>query len=450
MSARSLSLLAKGPLRGSATVPGDKSISHRALMLGALAVGRSRVSGLLTGEDVLRTAEAMRQMGARVTIDGTDAVIDGVGVGGLLAPSAPLDMGNSGTSARLLMGVLTGHGFDATLVGDASLSRRPMKRVTAPLSQMGAVFHGGRAQLPLTMTGTASPLPIEYRLPVPSAQVKSAVLLAGLAARGRTSVYESEITRDHSERMLAAAGANIHVADDGAGRQISLEGPADLSPVDVDVPGDISSAAFPLVAGALVPGSEISIPGCGLNPTRTGLIDALRLLGAELDVSPVGSNGEPRGTLSLRERPLKGCEIPASLAPRMIDEYPALMVAAAFAEGTTTMRGLQELRVKESDRLAVMAEGLSACGVPVELLPDGIVIQGSAGRPLPGGAAIDAHLDHRIAMSFAVLGLHCERPVVIPDASPVETSFPGFLDLMESLGASGDEGQDEDGPAQPA
>lgn len=449
-----LSLGADAPLTGGVRVPGDKSISHRALMLGALAVGRTRISGLLEGEDVHATAAAMTAMGAIIGRDGDDWTVDGVGVGALLEPEGALDLGNSGTSARLLMGLLASHPLTATFTGDASLQKRPMARVIEPLSRIGAEFVSRGDRLPLTMTGTCQPLPIDYRLPVASAQVKSAVLLAGLNTPGDTVVREPVVTRDHSERMLRAYGAKLKVESGDEGKVISLSGQADLSPQTVMIPGDISSAAFPLVAGLIVPGSAVSVTGVGLNPTRTGLIAALRALGADIELRLGPDAGdEPTGDIGVRAGVLKGAVIDPALAPLMIDEYPALMVAAAFAEGDTEMRGLEELRVKESDRLAVMAEGLAACGVPLRLLDDGIVITGSGGRPLPGGATVASHLDHRIAMSFAILGLNAVRPVVVDDARPVETSFPGFADLMRSLGArSGDglsdERQNEGGRSQ--
>ncbi|MGB7404588.1 MAG: 3-phosphoshikimate 1-carboxyvinyltransferase [Pacificimonas sp.] len=440
-----LSLTTDAPLSGTITVPGDKSISHRALMFGALAVGRTRISGLLEGEDVHATAAALMAMGATIGKDGDDWLVDGVGVGGLLEPETALDLGNSGTSTRLLMGLLASHSLTATLTGDGSLSSRPMCRVIDPLERVGAVFASRDGRLPLTMTGTDRPLPIDYRLLVASAQVKSAILLAGLNTPGTTVVREPVVTRDHSERMLRTFGAQLQVEREDGERIISLTGQVDLWPQHIAVPGDISSAAFPLVAAAIVPGSDVLVEGVGLNPTRDGIIHALRHLGAELDVRErEGANDvEPVGQIHLRQRDLVGTSISPDLAPLMIDEYPILMVAAAFAKGDTEMRGLEELRVKESDRLAVMAAGLSACGVPVRLLDDGIVITGSGGRPVPGGATIRSHLDHRIAMSFAVLGLHADRPVIVDDARPIDTSFPDFVDLMTSLGASERHGQDE-------
>lgn len=434
-----LSLSAAGPLSGRVRVPGDKSISHRALMLGALAVGETVIDGLLEGEDVHATAAAMRAMGARAERDaGGRWRVHGVGVGGLLQPSSVLDMGNSGTSTRLLAGLVASHAIRATFVGDASLSKRPMQRIITPLSQMGARFSGNGDRLPMTVEGACPALPIEYRLPVASAQVKSAVLFAGLNAPGITRVIESVPTRDHSERMLRGFGADLAVETlpDGA-RLISVRGEAELKPQRITVPGDISSTAFPLVAALAVPESEVVIENVGLNPTRIGILDALAMLGLDVAVEDTGeAGGEPVGALRVRHAVLKGGEVDPAIAPLMIDEYPILMVAAAFADGTTVMRGLEELRVKESDRLAVMAAGLAACGVPVEELADGIVIHGSGGEPVPGGATVASHLDHRIAMSFAVLGLNAKAPVVVDDARPIATSFPDFLSLMQRLGAA--------------
>jgi 3-phosphoshikimate 1-carboxyvinyltransferase len=432
-----LSLTAPGPLSGSVTVPGDKSISHRALMLGGLAVGETIVTGLLEGEDVLATAAAMRAMG--VEVERRDAAwhIHGVGVGGLLQPGTALDMGNSGTSTRLLMGLLASHPLTATFIGDASLSKRPMARVTVPLETMGAQFTtapGGR--LPLTMTGACPAVPIRYVLPVASAQVKSAVLLAGLNTPGITSVVEGVATRDHGERMLAAFGATVTIEDCAEGRVIAVTGEAELRPQVLTVPGDISSAAFLIVAATIVPGSVVTIAGVGVNPTRDGLLRALAAMGADIVLAnrrDVG--GEPVADLTVRHAALTGIDVPPEWAASMIDEYPVLFVAAAFAQGRTTMRGIEELRVKESDRIAAMAAGLSACGVPVEELPDGLIVTGSGGEPVVGGATVAAELDHRIAMSFAVLGLHARAAVIVDDAAPVATSFPDFSGIFEQLGA---------------
>ncbi len=434
----SRSFSAPAPLGGRVRVPGDKSISHRALMLAALAVGRSRIDGLLEGEDVHATAAAMRAMGATIAREGAAWVVDGVGVGGLMQPATALDMGNSGTSTRLLMGLAASHRVTATFVGDASLSRRPMGRVIAPLALMGAdiaASPGGR--LPLMVRGLVPAVPIEYRLPVASAQVKSAILLAGLNAPGITRVIEPVATRDHSERMLRGFGATLSVEEADGARVISITGEAELRPQHIVVPGDPSSAAFPLVAALLVPGSEVTIENVGLNPTRAGLIAVLREMGADialLDAREVG--GEPVADLRVRHSALTGIDVPPGIAPSMIDEFPILFVAAALAAGRTTMRGLDELRVKESDRIAVMAAGLRAIGVAVEELPDGLVIDGTGGDRLPGGATVAARLDHRIAMSFAVVGLACREPVTIDDMAPVATSFPGFEAMMVALGAT--------------
>lgn len=432
-----LSLTTDGPLSGRVTVPGDKSISHRALMLGGLAVGETVVTGLLEGEDVLATAAAMRAMG--VTVERRAGVwhIHGVGVGGLLQPQTALDMGNSGTSTRLLMGLLASHPLTATFTGDASLSRRPMARVTVPLETMGAQFAaapGGR--LPLTMIGACPAVPIRYVLPIASAQVKSAVLLAGLNTPGITSVVEAVPTRDHGERMLRGFGATLTVEDSPEGRIIAVTGEAELRPQVLTVPGDISSAAFVIVAATIVPGSAVTISGVGVNPTRDGLLRALTAMGADIvrtNDREVG--GEPVADLTVRHAPLTGIDVPPEWAASMIDEYPVLFVAAAFAAGRTTMRGIEELRVKESDRIAAMATGLRACGVRIEELPDGLIVDGSDGAALAGGATVAAVLDHRIAMSFAVLGLHARATVTIDDAAPVATSFPGFSGVFEQLGA---------------
>jgi len=438
-SARTLRLAAPHPLAGRVTVPGDKSISHRALMLSALAVGTSRVVGLLEGEDVLATAAAMRAMGATIRRD-EDGVwtIDGVGVGGLLQPAGALDMGNSGTSTRLLMGLVASHAITATFTGDASLSKRPMARVIDPLSLTGADFTaspGGR--LPLIVRGICPAVPIEYRLPVASAQVKSAVLLAGLNTPGITRVIEPVPTRDHSERMLRGFGAAIEVETQADGtRIVSLTGEAELKPQQIVVPGDPSSAAFPCVAALIVPGSEIVIENVGLNPTRAGLYEVLRAMGADIaheQERVVG--GEPVADLRVRASTLTGIEVPPSIVPSMVDEFPILFVACALAQGRSMLRGLDELRVKESDRIAVMATGLRAIGATVEELPDGLIIDGTGGEPLPGGATVATHLDHRIAMGFAVASLACRLPVTVDDRAPIATSFPGFVAMMTALGA---------------
>ena len=417
-------------------MPGDKSISHRSLILGAMAVGETRVSGLLEGEDVLATAAAMRAMGADVHRD-DDATwhVHGVGVGGLLQPEAAIDCGNSGTSARLLMGLVASHGIAVTFTGDASLSKRPMGRVIDPLSQMGARFTpspGGT--MPLMLEGAHPAVPIRYRLPVASAQVKSAVLLAGLNTPGVTSVIEPVPTRDHSERMLRGFGAELEIGEDSGARVIRLTGQVDLRPQTLTVPGDPSSAAFFMVAATLVEGSDLTIRNVGMNPTRAGLADVLRQMGAnieELDAREVG--GEPVADLRVRHAPLTGIEVDPALAPSMIDEFPVLFVAAALAEGTTVTRGLDELRVKESDRLATMAAALETIGARVEEHEDGLTIHGTGGEPLRGSAnaRVKTHLDHRIAMSMAVAGLVSRDGVEVDDTSPIATSFPGFESLLE-------------------
>ena len=424
-----------GPLRGTLRVPGDKSISHRAVMLGALAIGETRVTGLLEGEDVMATAAAMRAMGAHVEKTGDEWCIHGVGVGGLLQPHAALEMGNSGTSTRLLMGLIASHAITAAFTGDTSLSKRPMGRVIEPLSRIGAGFTpspGGT--LPLMMTGASVPVPIEYRLPVASAQVKSAVLLAGLNTAGITTVIEPVATRDHSERMLRGFGAELTVEEVGGERVIRVRGEANLRPQTIEVPGDPSSAAFFIVAATLIEGSDLTIENVGLNPTRAGLIDVLRRMGAtieELDPREVG--GEPVADLRVRHAPLTGIEVDPALAPSMIDEFPILFVAAALANGRTVTRGLDELRVKESDRLSAMAAALTAAGARVEETPDGLIIDGSAGEPLRGtsNARVKTHLDHRIAMSMAIAGLVSRDGIDIDDTRPIATSFPAFTTLLD-------------------
>ena len=436
---RPFAFLPAGPLRGRVRVPGDKSVSHRSLMFAALAVGESRITGLLEGEDVLATAAAMRAMGASIE-RGEDGEwrVHGVGVGGLLQPAGALDMGNSGTSTRLLMGLVASHALTVTFTGDASLSKRPMNRVIEPLSRIGAEFTaypGGR--LPLTVRGIVPAVPITYRLPIASAQVKSAVLLAGLNTPGLTRVEEPVPTRDHSERMLAGFGADISVEQGPDARIITLRGEAELRPCDVAVPGDPSSAAFWLLAGTIVPGSELVVEDVLLNPTRIGFVEALRLMGADLTVEDERDMGGERvGSIRVRHAALTGIDVPPDLAPSMIDEYPALFVAAAYAKGTTRALGAEELRVKESDRVAAMAAALRTAGVPsVEEHPDGLVIQGTGGDPLPGGGRVETLLDHRIAMASAILGLHATSGLEVDDARPIATSYPDFLDTARRLGA---------------
>lgn len=436
-----------GPLTGTVRVPGDKSISHRAIMLGAVALGKTHIKGLLEGEDVLCTAAAMRAMGAKVERLGDgEWEVHGLGVGGLLAPHENLEMGNSGTAARLLMGLVAGHDFSATFTGDASLSSRPMKRVIDPLSQVGATFEsteGGR--MPLTVHGAKDPMPITYELPVASAQVKSAVMLAGLNAPGETQVIEPKPTRDHSEKMLTHFGADVRIeALDQGARRITLVGRPELVGRDVIVPADISSAAFPLVAAAIVEGSDVTVTNVGLNPLRAGVVETLADMGANVEVlNRRVEAGEDIGDVRVRSGGLKGCIVPASRAPAQIDEYPVLFVAAACAEGQTRFEGLDELRVKESDRLAVMAAGLKAAGVDVEEGEDWLVVNGvgGTGKRVPGGNTAASHLDHRIAMAFLVLGMISEQPVTVDDASPIATSFPGFKTLMQGLGATLIEGE---------
>jgi 3-phosphoshikimate 1-carboxyvinyltransferase len=427
-----------GPLSGRITVPGDKSISHRALMFGALAEGRTRISGLLEGEDVLRTAAAMRALGAEVARDGAGAwQVRGQGRGRLTEPADVLDMGNSGTAARLICGILASHPIFAVLTGDASLRGRPMKRVTDPLTACGARFTsraGGR--LPLGIEGAADSQPLNYRLPVASAQVKSAVLLAGLNADGVTLVEEPEATRDHTENMLRHFGAEVSVETRDAGRLIRLQGKPTLLAADITVPGDPSSAAFPLVAALIVPDSEITIAGVGLNPLRTGLFATLLEMGADLQVSNERvEGGEPVGDLTIRHGALRAVEVPRSRAPSMIDEFPVLAVAAAFARGTSRFRGLSELRVKESDRLTATADLLAVNGIGVETLSDDLIVHGSGGAAPPGGGTVLTHMDHRIAMSALVLGLGTRAAVTVDDSGFVDTSFPGFAGLMRGLGA---------------
>jgi 3-phosphoshikimate 1-carboxyvinyltransferase len=424
------------PLTGGITVPGDKSISHRALMFAGLAVGETRITGLLEGEDVLRTAAAMRALGVEIRRDGADWLVAGRGIGGLTPPEDVLDMGNSGTAARLLCGILASHDFCAVMTGDASLRKRPMRRVIEPLRDCGADFTarpGGL--LPLTITGARDALPITYTLPVASAQVKSAILLAGLNARGLTEVEEPAPTRDHSENMLRHFGAALTVSQHGGGRIIRLTGQPELRAANVVVPGDPSSAAFPLVAALLVPGSQLSINGVGLNPLRTGLFETLREMGADLTVRNFRTqSGESVGDVMVDATELTAVDVPPERAPSMIDEYPVLAVACALARGTSRLRGLSELRVKESDRLAATGALLRAGGVRVEIEGDDLIIHGMT-RP-PGGGLVETHMDHRLAMSALVLGQVTAAPMRIDDSSFIDTSFPGFVPLMRRLGAA--------------
>jgi len=426
-----------GPLRGRVRVPGDKSISHRALIVGALTVGETRISGLLEGEDVLNTGEAVRALGADVDRAGVGAWrVHGVGVAGFAEPSAPLDFGNSGTGCRLMLGAVAGCPIAASFDGDGSLRKRPMRRVLEPLERMGArTLAANDGRLPLRLAGARDPIPIVYEPPVASAQLKSAVLLAGLAAPGETVVLETEATRDHTEKMLAHFGADVRVEPHGAhGRRITLAGQPELTPRPIIVPADPSSAAFPLVAAAITLGSDLILEGVMLNPLRTGLIDTLTDMGAAIE--RLGSRlegGEDVADLRVRGSVLRGVEVPAARAPVMIDEYPILAVAAAFAEGTTVMRGLKELRVKESDRLVGTADMLRVNGATVEIDGDDLIVEGR-GRAI-GGGFVATHMDHRLAMSALVMGLGSEQPVKIDDGSFIATSFPDFIALMRGLGA---------------
>jgi 3-phosphoshikimate 1-carboxyvinyltransferase len=421
-------------LHGVAQVPGDKSISHRALILGAMAVGETAITGLLEAEDVLNTAKAMGAFGADILRDGAGLWrVWGRGVGGFAEPGDVLDFGNSGTGARLVMGAMATQAIRAVLTGDASLRRRPMRRVLEPLTLFGAEYEGREGGLmPVTLKGAVQPIAIEHEVTVASAQVKSALLLAALNAPGRSRIVQRVPTRDHTERMLKAFGADITVDGDA----IEILGEVDLKPARIDVPRDPSSAAFPLVAALIVPGSEISIRNVLLNPRRIGLIDTLKEMGADIAVTNAReSGGESIGDLTVRASALKGVEVPPERAPSMIDEYPILAVAAAFAEGATAMRGLEELRVKESDRLAAIVAGLRANGVVVTETEDGMIVEGRSGDGVRGGGMVETHMDHRIAMAFLVMGLAAREPVTVDDASMIATSFPEFEDLMRGLGA---------------
>jgi 3-phosphoshikimate 1-carboxyvinyltransferase len=427
-----------GPLSGRAEVPGDKSISHRALIFGAMAVGETKITGLLEGQDVLDTAKAMRAFGAEVTRQGEGAwSVHGVGVGGFSEPADVIDCGNSGTGVRLIMGCMATTAMTATFTGDASLRKRPMGRVTDPLSLFGAQAYGrAGGRLPMTVVGAAHPVPVRYATPVASAQVKSAVLLAGLNAPGETVVIEREATRDHSERMLVGFGARLHVERTAEGNVITLTGQPELRPQSVAVPRDPSSAAFPVCAALIVEGSDIFVPGVSQNLTRNGLYLTLAEMGADIAFENTREEGgEPVADLRVRFGPLKGIEVPPERAPSMIDEYPILSVVASFAEGRTVMRGVKELRVKESDRIDAMARGLEACGVRVEEDEDTLIVYGMGPGGVPGGATCATHLDHRIAMSFLVCGMAANAAVSVDDASPITTSFPLFEGLMRGLGA---------------
>lgn len=436
-SPQPLASRASGPLKGDITPPGDKSISHRSIMLGGIAEGETTVTGLLEGEDVLSTVAALEALGASIHKDAATGQwhIKGVGLQGLRATPKILDMGNSGTSARLLIGLMSGRPFTTAFTGDASLCKRPMGRVITPLSQMGATFESADGKLPLKVTGATSPKAIAYKLPVASAQVKSAILLAGLSANGITTVIETAPTRDHSENMLRCFGASLTVTDQPDGAQaISVTGHPRLTGQAVVVPADPSSAAFPLVAALLHPGSKVTLRNVGLNPRRAGLVATLIEMGAKITKSNERSEGgEPVADLIVEGSELKGIAVPADRVPSMVDEYPILAVAAACANGTTRMRNLSELRVKESDRLTLMANGLKACGANVEIEGDDLIVHGT-GKPPQGGTRIETAMDHRIAMSFLVLGSATKEPVKIDDSSFIATSFPRFIDLMNGLG----------------
>ena len=438
-AAQPLAAARSGALKGTVRVPGDKSISHRALMFGALATGITRVRGLLEAEDVINTAKAVTALGAPALKRGDVWEIRGRGVGGLVQPAGDLDFGNSGTGSRLMTGVIAGHDIEVRMVGDASLSRRPMRRVLDPLKRMGLGVAGDRETLPLRLRGTSSLVPIEYTTPVPSAQVKSAILLAGLAAAGETTVIEREPTRDHTERMLRYFGARVRTGLRDGRSAITVQGDAELAGRDVTVPGDPSSAAFLAAAAVIVPGSEVTIEGVLVNETRTGFYATLAEMGADVVLlNRREEGGEPIADIRVRHGggnggKLKGVRVPPGRAPSMIDEYPILSVVAAFAEGETRMEGLAELKVKESDRLAATAAGLAANGISAKVDGDTLVVQGS--KQPPGGGTVVTHMDHRIAMAFLVLGLASDRPVTVDDMTFVATSFPAFKGLMETLGA---------------
>jgi len=430
-----LSGLSSHALTGTIQVPGDKSISHRALIFGALATGETEITGLLEAEDVLATGKAVEAMGAYVDHIGPGHwIVRGLGVGGLQAPKGPLDFGNSGTAARLMMGVITGHSFEAKFVGDESLSRRPMARVLEPLSRMGLNWHEEFDHLPLTLMGPARTLPLTYELPVPSAQVKSAILIAGLFAPGTTQVIEREATRDHTERMLSYFGAELTVTEQKEGRLISLQGDAELVGARVKVPSDPSSAAFLSAAAVICPDSDITIEGVLLNPTRIGFYQTLIEMGAAITFHNERlDNGEPVGDIQVKSSALSGVTVPADRAPSMIDEYPMLACLAGFASGQTRMCGLSELRVKESDRLAATQAGLSANGVSSFIEGDDLIVEGAGF--VEGGGYVKTHLDHRIAMSFLVMSLAAKSPIVVDDTAMIATSFPSFVPLMSEIGA---------------
>lgn len=433
---RPLSTIRAATLKGVIRVPGDKSISHRALMFGALATGTTRISGLLEGEDVINTAHAITALGAPAAKEGSTWVVKGRGVGGLAEPDAPIDFGNSGTGTRLMMGVIAGQPITVTMTGDASLSKRPMRRVLGPLKEMGLEIVDDRETLPLTLKGSDALVPIVYELPVPSAQVKSAILLAGLHAAGETTVIEREPTRDHTERMLRFFGADIRTQMKDGKTHITVKGDAELKGRNVVVPGDPSSAAFLICAALLVPGSDVTVEGVLVNETRTGLYTSLQEMGADVSLTNMREEGgEPIADIRARYSKLKGVTIPAERAPSMIDEYPVLAAVAAFAQGDTVMHGLAELKVKESDRLAATAAGLQANGVRTTVEGDTLIVHGTGGA-VAGGGLVATHLDHRIAMAFLTMGLASNAPVTVDDTNMIATSFPEFIGLMEKLGAA--------------
>ena len=426
-------------LSGVVEVPGDKSISHRSLIFGAMALGKTEISGLLEGQDVLDTAKAMEAFGASVTNHGDgNWTVHGVGVGGFSEPDGVIDCGNSGTGVRLIMGAMATHDMTATFTGDASLNKRPMARVTDPIALFGAEAYGRKGgRLPMTIVGAKHPVPVRYTVPMPSAQVKSAVMLAGLNAPGETVIIEKEATRDHTERMLVGFGAEVDVEITAEGRVITLRGYPELKPQTISVPRDPSSAAFPVCAALITEGSDILVPNIGLNPTRAGLYTTLREIGADLVFENERlEGGEPVADLRAKFSPnMKGIEVPPERAASMIDEYPILSVVASFAEGDTIMRGVKELRVKESDRIDAMAKGLRANGMDIDEGEDWWIIHGKGMGNVPGGGLAETFLDHRIAMSFLILGMGSEKPVHIDDGGPIVTSFPNFEPLMSALGA---------------
>jgi 3-phosphoshikimate 1-carboxyvinyltransferase len=429
-----LSSARSSALAGRIRVPGDKSISHRALMFGAIATGRTTITGLLEAEDVLNTAKAIEALGCPVRKTGSEWEVLGRGVGGLAQPAGDLDFGNSGTGTRLMMGLIAGHDMTVRMVGDASLSKRPMARVLDPLQRMGVEVLDGATRLPLSLRGTADLIPIEYRSPVPSAQLKSAILIAGLHAAGATTVIEAEATRDHTERMLRHFGAEVATVERDGARAITVKGDGELAGRRVTVPGDPSSAAFLVAAALIVPGSEITIEGVLVNPTRTGFYTTLREMGADIAfLNQREEGGEPIADLRVRHSKLTGVRVPPGRAPSMIDEYPTLACLASYADGETRMEGLAELKVKESDRLAATAAGLIANGVAAKAEGDTLTVQG--GGKVRGGGRVATHLDHRIAMAFLTLGLGADRPVTVDDTAMIATSFPEFRPLMEKLGA---------------